>query len=300
MWGLAPVPGILKALAYLTLTHPEFSVERLKNPTFIPHKSALDLDGNGNTLFDEPIFSSTRGFHNEVPQDIVSPLLQEMGVGTPPPPPLDVDLSGTGSLCPGEDGTWTASVSGGATPYGYDWYYRKDSGTWYSQSETSDSFSRSMPTVNNSMDIKVTVTDDDNTQTSDTKLVYKEGGCDGDGGGGGLLGDDPKTREAGAKAGIQQQALDRPAHPAAYALEQNAPNPARGTVTIRFALPEAAKVSLAVYDVMGREVSRLVDGSMAAGFHDVQYDTSDLASGMYLYRMETPDFTKTRRMTIVR
>jgi len=47
-------------------------------------------------------------------------------------------------------------------------------------------------------------------------------------------------------------------------------------------------------------VSRLVDGSVAAGFHDVQYDTSDLASGMYLYRMKTADFTKTCRMTIVR
>lgn len=293
-WGAATYPN------WLGWNYLRYNLHRHANPTFIPHESALDLTSGSTASFDVTIFSDSPSFHDEVPQDIVSPLLQEMGVGTPPPPPLDVDLSGTSSLCPGEDGTWTASVSGGATPYGYDWYYRKDSGTWYSQSETSDSFSRSMPTVNNSMDIKATVTDDDNTQTSDTKLVYKEGGCDGDGGGGGLLGDDPKTREAGAKAGIQQQALDRPAHPAAYALEQNAPNPARGTVTIRFALPETAEVSLVVYDMMGREVSRLVDGSVAAGFHDVQYDTSDLASGMYLYRMKTADFTKTRRMTIVR
>jgi len=214
-------------------------------------------------------------------------------------PPLDVSLSGTSSLCPGESGSWTASASGGASPYSYDWYYRKDSGTWYSQNETSSSFSRSMPTVNNSMDIKVTVTDDDNTQTSDTKLVYKEGGCDDDGGGGGgggLLSVDPAdSTKVGAKSLLQRQPI-----PDEFALDQNSPNPAHGTVTIRFALPEATEVSLVVYDIMGREVSRLVDGSVSAGFHDVQYDTSDLASGVYLYRIETPDFAKTQRMTIIR
>jgi len=231
----------------------------------------------------------------ESPQDFQVAYTAVGTEGPPPAPPLDVSLSGTSILCPGESGSWTASVSGGVTPYTYDWYYRKDSGTWYSQSETSSSFSRSMPTVNNSMDIKVTVTDDDNTQTSDTKLVYKEGGCDDDGGGGLLSVDPADSTKIGAKSLLQRQPI-----PDEFALEQNAPNPAHGTVTIRFALPEATEVSLVVYDIMGREVSRLVDGSVSAGFHDVRYDTSDLASGVYLYRIETPGFSKTQRMTIVR
>ena len=186
----------------------------------------------------------------ETPQDAKVAYTIAKEAGTPPVPPLDVSLSGTSSLCPGESGSWTASVSGGTSPYSYDWYYRKDSGTWYSQSETSDSFSRSMPTVNNSMDIKVTVTDDDNTQASDTKLVYKEGGCDDDGGGGGgggLLSVDPAdSTKVGAKSLLQRQPI-----PDEFALDQNSPNPAHGTVTIRFALPEASEVSLVVYDIMG-------------------------------------------------
>jgi len=88
--------------------------------------------------------------------------------------------------------------------------------------------------------------------------------------------------------------------PDEFGLDPSTPNPARRTVTIRYALPEASNVSLVIYDVMGREVSRLVSGSEPAGFHDVQFDTSDLASGMYLYRIEAGDFAKTRRMTIVR
>jgi pimeloyl-ACP methyl ester carboxylesterase len=114
----------------------------------------------------------------------------------PPPEPLSVSISGTSSLCPGGHGSWTASVSHGEMPYSYAWYYRKDNGTWYVQNESDNSFSRSMPTVNNSMSIKVTVTDGANTQTSATKLVYKEGGCDGSGGGGGLLSIEPLIHSA--------------------------------------------------------------------------------------------------------
>ena len=56
--------------------------------------------------------------------------------------------------------------------------------------------------------------------------------------------------------------------------------------TIACALPEASVVRLAVYDLLGRAVARLVEGPMEAGRHTVQFDVVDLPSGMYLYRLE--------------
>lgn len=88
--------------------------------------------------------------------------------------------------------------------------------------------------------------------------------------------------------------------PTEFALEDNAPNPVRQATTIRYALPEAAAVSLTVYDAMGREVDRLVDGVKPAGFHEVQFDASELSSGIYIYRLTAGTFTETRRMVVVR
>ena len=64
------------------------------------------------------------------------------------------------------------------------------------------------------------------------------------------------------------------------------PNPFNPSATIRFALPEAAEVRLVVYDVMGREVARLVEGQHEAGFHEARFDGTRMASGTYLYRLE--------------
>ena len=88
--------------------------------------------------------------------------------------------------------------------------------------------------------------------------------------------------------------------PTAYALDANYPNPFNPSTEIRFALPEAADVRLVVYDVMGREVARLVDGSLPAGRHRVRFEAGRLASGVYLYRIEAGPFSETRRMTLVK
>jgi hypothetical protein len=91
-----------------------------------------------------------------------------------------------------------------------------------------------------------------------------------------------------------------PVLPDQFALDTSVPNPVRTQATIRYALPEAAHVTLTVYDVMGREVTRLVQSAKAAGFHEVQYDTSTLPSGTYLYRVRAGAFTQTKRMVVVR
>lgn len=88
-------------------------------------------------------------------------------------------------------------------------------------------------------------------------------------------------------------------------LAQNVPNPFNPTTMIRYQLPTAGKVGLRVYDVRGRLVRRLVDRTENAGSYSVQWDGRDdrgvaVASGAYLYRLETPAGTRQRRMTLVR
>ena len=86
----------------------------------------------------------------------------------------------------------------------------------------------------------------------------------------------------------------------AKGLFPNFPNPFNPTTTIRFTLEETAPVTLVVVDLLGREVRRLVDGVVNGGVHSVVFDAGSLASGMYFYRLETPDFKQVRLMTLMK
>jgi hypothetical protein len=93
--------------------------------------------------------------------------------------------------------------------------------------------------------------------------------------------------------------------PETFALYQNYPNPFNPTTTIRFALPQSARVVLKVYDVVGREVQTLVSGPMNAGTYDVTWNGRNqanlpVASGVYLYRLDVGDQVMTRRMVLVK
>jgi len=70
--------------------------------------------------------------------------------------------------------------------------------------------------------------------------------------------------------------------------------------TISYSVPESALVRLIVFDVIGREVARLVDGTIDAGIHTVSFDASRLPSGTYLYRLETPLGTFTQKMLLTK
>lgn len=84
------------------------------------------------------------------------------------------------------------------------------------------------------------------------------------------------------------------------ALAQNYPNPATGRTEIRYVVPEAAEVRLQVFDVLGREVSTLVEGTVPGGSHTASLDSSTLAPGVYLYRLEVGPQVLTRRFTVAR
>ena len=87
--------------------------------------------------------------------------------------------------------------------------------------------------------------------------------------------------------------------PVAFALEQNYPNPFNPSTNIRFSLPQAVDVQLVVYNMLGQRVMTLVNKEMQAGFHQVAFDASSLASGIYVYRIEAADFVSTRKMILV-
>ena len=91
-----------------------------------------------------------------------------------------------------------------------------------------------------------------------------------------------------------------PSVPAQFALEKSVPNPATDAATIPYAVPDAAEVTLAVYDVLGRRVARLVNSTKSAGRYQARLDASRLPSGTYFVRMQAGDFRETRRLTIVK
>ncbi len=88
--------------------------------------------------------------------------------------------------------------------------------------------------------------------------------------------------------------------PGEFELAQNFPNPFNPTTHIAFNLQKRGQVRLAVYDVLGREVATLVNRSMEMGAHSVVFDGSDLASGVYFYRLESGDFSVTQKMVLMK
>jgi subtilisin-like proprotein convertase family protein len=85
-----------------------------------------------------------------------------------------------------------------------------------------------------------------------------------------------------------------------YSLNQNYPNPFNPSTTIKFGLPKGENVKLVVYDLLGREVKTLINEFRASGTHEVNFDASALSSGVYFYKLVTPNFTETKRMLLVK
>ena len=88
--------------------------------------------------------------------------------------------------------------------------------------------------------------------------------------------------------------------PERFALKQNYPNPFNPTTTIRYELPEAANVRLAVYNTLGREVAELINGFQTAGFKSIELDAAQWSSGIYFYRLKAGSFTDMKKMILLK
>jgi hypothetical protein len=88
--------------------------------------------------------------------------------------------------------------------------------------------------------------------------------------------------------------------PAVYELSQNYPNPFNPSTTIRYAIPQRSHVTLSVFNALGQDVATLVNESQEAGFHDVKFEGTNLASGVYLYRIQAGSFIQTKKLLLLR
>lgn len=93
---------------------------------------------------------------------------------------------------------------------------------------------------------------------------------------------------------------DEVVKPVEYKLSQNYPNPFNPTTSIKFSIPKADQVSLTVFDVLGREVMTLVNEQMNAGSYTVDFSAANLASGMYVYKLQAGDFVSTKKMMLLK
>jgi hypothetical protein len=93
--------------------------------------------------------------------------------------------------------------------------------------------------------------------------------------------------------------------PIAYTLHQNYPNPFNPITSLRYDLPEQAQVTLTVYDLIGREVTQLINTTQEAGFKSVQWNATDMygksvSAGVYLYQIRAGEFVQTRKMVLLK
>jgi len=88
--------------------------------------------------------------------------------------------------------------------------------------------------------------------------------------------------------------------PTKYTLLQNYPNPFNPSTTIEYTLQHSGEVSLIIYNLLGEEVTRLVSGEPGAGYHKVDWNASNLSSGMYFYRLQAGDFVQTKKMVLLK
>lgn len=194
-------------------------------------------------------------------KSIIEDAFGAKGVGLMSAP--TVSISGPSSLNQFEVGSWSSNVSGGSGPYNYTWYksYPNDpdsqpfvvsNGANYAGEDT-ETFQ---------LDLEVSYT---NSATGYAgKLVYVSGG--------GCIG-----------CKMQNVVIEMPEE---YSLTNNYPNPFNPSTQIKYALPQAAEVSIKVYNIMGQQVATLVNTNMSAGFHEVNFDAGSLSSGVYIARME--------------
>jgi len=101
-------------------------------------------------------------------------------------------------------------------------------------------------------------------------------------------------------SGIVGNSSENYSKPNEYSLDQNYPNPFNPSTIIRYSIPEANHVNITVYNILGKEVTRLVNSNKQAGNYEVEFNAENLSSGIYIYKIESGRFTETRKMLLIK
>ncbi|MEM7299292.1 MAG: T9SS type A sorting domain-containing protein, partial [Bacteroidota bacterium] len=116
-----------------------------------------------------------------------------------------------------------------------------------------------------------------------------------------IVTEDPSVNASAVNGGSGGRALVKSTSiPEDFLVNPNYPNPFNPGTTIQFGVPEAAEVLLIVYDMLGRQVDVLINGTVKAGYHQVYFDASHLPSGTYIYKLETPTGSHSQSMQLLK
>ena len=88
--------------------------------------------------------------------------------------------------------------------------------------------------------------------------------------------------------------------PTEFNLDPAYPNPFNPITHIGYSIPHNTMVSITIYDLMGREVSKLVNNIQQPGYYDIEWDASSFASGMYFITMKTSDFEASQKIVLIK
>lgn len=224
----------------------------------------------------QAIINADITYYNGNHANAIRHLFYLRGIG---PDNLSVSIDGPSYLQFKQKGTYTADINGGSGNVSYIWY-KNFSGQWQ-QISTNPSITLTM--VYDDIQIKLDIHDNvTGENASATKTIH--------------YGYPPPKIVADDEGKIL---------PSEFSIEQNYPNPFNPSTQINYSLLAPAKVNIKVYDLLGREVSELVNEQKEAGFYTVNFNASNLSSGIYLYRITAQEgekmlYSESKRMILLK
>jgi|GEM_PF-3071047 len=109
-----------------------------------------------------------------------------------------------------------------------------------------------------------------------------------------------RLKQVDTDGGFEYSGVVEVAAELSYKLAQNHPNPFNPTTKINFSIPEVAKVSITVFNALGQEVAELANREFAVGNHSIEFNASNLNSGIYFYRLQSSNYSKTMKMLLIK
>ena len=210
------------------------------------------------------------------------------------PPPI-ITINGPTSLQYGVNGTFTASVTDGTSPFHYQWYYLypnpnyspalsgikpnlRQYDTWYTLGTDSPTL---ITTFVIDAELKCVVTDArSNTATSNIMSIYI------------IMSKISVDHSVNYK--LEKETINK------FTVLQNYPNPFNPSTIIRYKIKEPSHVTVQVYDVLCKEVTQLVNNEKAPGIYEVEFKANNLPSGIYFYKITAGSFSDTKKMFLAK